>query len=308
MSIKPPILRPGATVGIVTPGSPLRADIIDARIRTLEEMGFRVVLGNYVYAADGFLAGTDRERASDFMMMIEDPDVDLILPVRGGVGVAGILPYLDYNAIARNPKIVTGYSDITVLLNALYQITGLITFHSLLLISFTAAEPAYNFNQFFEATSVEAAVRPITNPPVMPLIGRVPGNVTGPIVGGNLRSLTDTLGTPYEIDTRGKILLLEETHEPINAVYRMINQLKLAGKFRDCLGIVMGECTGCEVAYGKTYDDLITEFIVPLGKPLLTNLASGHGYYKAAIPIGAVVRLDAAAGELTVVETVVSSS
>lgn len=125
-------------------------------------------------------------------------------------------------------------------------------------------------------------------------------------MGGNLTSFSDTLGTPFEIDTRGKILLLEDTHEPINKVYRMINRLKLAGKFRDCIGIVMGECTGCQVAYGKTYDDLINEVLVPLGKPLLTNLASGHGIYKAAIPIGARVNLNATQSTLTVVESVVS--
>ncbi|MGG2199155.1 MULTISPECIES: S66 peptidase family protein [Paenibacillus] len=306
MAIKPPILKQGDTIGIVALGSPLSPEIINNRVMTLQALGFQVVLGRYVYAADGYLAGTDQQRAADFMSMIENPNVNMILPTRGGVGVAGILPFLDYPVIARNPKIVSGYSDITVLLNVLYQFANLITFHSLLLINFTTSEPAYSFNQFFQATSTPVATRPILNPPGFPLIGRVGGNVTGPIVGGNLTSFSDTLGTPFEIDTRGKILLLEDTHEPINKVYRMINRLKLAGKFRDCIGIVMGECTGCQVAYGKTYDDLINEVLVPLGKPLLTNLASGHGIYKAAIPIGARVNLNATQSTLTVVESVVS--
>ncbi|MED4602806.1 LD-carboxypeptidase [Paenibacillus validus] len=306
MAIKPPILQQGDTIGIVALGSPLSPEIINNRVMTLQALGFQVVLGRYVYAADGYLAGTDQQRAADFMSMIENPNVNMILPTRGGVGVAGILPFLDYPVIARNPKIVSGYSDITVLLNVLYQFANLITFHSLLLINFTTSEPAYSFNQFFQATSTPVATRPILNPPGFPLIGRVGGNVTGPIVGGNLTSFSDTLGTPFEIDTRGKILLLEDTHEPINKVYRMINRLKLAGKLRDCIGIVMGECTGCQVAYGKTYDDLINEVLVPLGKPLLTNLASGHGIYKAAIPIGARVNLNATQSTLTVVESVVS--
>jgi muramoyltetrapeptide carboxypeptidase len=306
MAIKPPMLRPGDTIGIVTLGSPLAREIIDARIAVLRSMGFNVILGQYVYAANGFLAGTDQQRAADLMSMFTNPAVKMILPTRGGVGVAGILPYLDYGVIARNPKIVTGYSDITILLNMLYFQSDLITFQSLLLIDFRPETPPYNFNQFFTATSTLTAPRVIQNPPGIPLVSRIAGNVTGPIIGGNLTSLADTLGTPYEIDTRGKILVLEETHEPINTVYRYINHLKLAGKFNDCLGIIMGECTGCEPAYGKTYEDLVNDVIVPLGKPLMTNLTTAHGLFKAAIPIGATVNLNTVNNTLTVLEASVS--
>ncbi|ANA78880.1 LD-carboxypeptidase [Paenibacillus glucanolyticus] len=307
MPIRPPILQRGDTVGIVTLGSPLDANIINARIEYLRAMEFNVVLGQYVYAQNGFLAGTDEQRASDLMMMFQDDQVKMILPTRGGTGVAGILPYLDYQVIRNHPKILTGYSDITVLLNALHQFVDLITFHSLLLIDFKPETPSYNYDQFFAATSLYSLTRPILNPPEMPLISRVPGNVTGPLVGGNLTSFVDTLGTPFEIDTRGKIIVLEETHEPTNTVYRYLNDLKLAGKFRDCIGIITGECTGCQAAYGKSYEDLINEFIVPLGKPLITNLATGHGLYKAALPIGALVNLDSILNTITVVEPTISA-
>lgn len=306
MPIRPPILQRGDTVGIVTLGSPLAADIIQARIEFLRAMEFNVVLGQYVYAQNGFLAGTDEQRASDLMMMFQNEQVKMILPTRGGTGVAGILPYLDYQVIRDHPKILTGYSDITVLLNALHQLVDLITFNSLLLIDFKPETPAYNFDQFFAATSLYSLTRPILNPPGMTLISRVPGNVTGPLVGGNLTSFVDSLGTPFEIDTRGKIIVLEETHEPTNTVYRYLNDLKLAGKFRDCIGIIMGECTGCQAAYGKSYEDIINEFIVPLGKPLITNLATGHGLYKAALPIGATVNLDSTHNAITVVEPTIS--
>lgn len=307
MPIRPPILQRGDTVGIVTLGSPLDANIINARIEYLRAMEFNVVLGQYVYAQNGFLAGTDEQRASDLMMMFQDDQVKMILPTRGGTGVAGILPYLDYQVIRSHPKILTGYSDITVLLNALHQFVDLITFHSLLLIDFKPETPSYNYDQFFAATSLYSLTRPILNPPEMPLISRVPGNVTGPLVGGNLTSFVDTLGTPFEIDTRGKIIVLEETHEPTNTVYRYLNDLKLAGKFRDCIGIITGECTGCQAAYGKSYEDIINEFIVPLGKPLITNLATGHGLYKAALPIGALVNLDSILNTITVVEPTIST-
>lgn len=306
LAIRPPILQQGDTIGIVTLGSPLEAYIINNRIETLQYLGFNVVLGEYVYAENGFLAGTDEERASDLMNMFADDRVKMILPSRGGVGVAGILPYLDYAFIQRHPKIISGYSDITVLLNVLAQYANLITFQSLLLVNFTMDAPAYNYNQFFTATSTLTEPRQIENPSGINQISRVPGDVTGPIVGGNLTSFIDTLGTPYEIDTTDKILLLEETHEPINTVYRYMNALKLAGKFDDCIGIVMGECTECPVSYGVSYEAFITQFVVPLGKPLMTHVTTAHGTYKAAIPIGAVVNLDTINNALTVLEPTVS--
>jgi muramoyltetrapeptide carboxypeptidase len=239
------------------------------------------------------------------MEMFKNPDVKAIIPSRGGVGVAGIIPYLDYPVITQNPKIITGYSDITILLNVLYTWANLITFHSLLLIDFKPSTPAYNMNQFFTATSTLTSPRRLENPPGMPLISRVPGNVTGTIVGGNLTSFVDNLGTPFEIDTKGKILLIEEVHEPINTVYRHINHLILSGKLRDCAGIIMGECTNCDPAYGKSYADLINEVIIPLNKPLMTNLASGHGTYKMAIPIGAQANLNTYNNTLTILEPTV---
>jgi muramoyltetrapeptide carboxypeptidase len=305
MAVKAPRLQRGDTIGIVLPGSPLDPAVITARIRYLQGMGFKVSLGRHVYDANGFLAGTDEQRASDLMNMFTDDRVKLILAARGGVGVEGILPLLDYGVIAAHPKLVSGYSDITVLLNVLYQFSGLTALHSLMLIDFRSGTPAYNFSQFFAAVSSPRVPRPINNPPGMALNGRIPGQATGPIIGGNLTSLAGSLGTPFEINTRGTILLLEETHEPINRVYRAAEQLKLAGKLADCSAIVLGECTGCHPAYGKTYEDLIEEFFVPLGKPLITNLASGHGHYKAAIPIGSRVFLDANAATLTLLEAAV---
>ena len=306
MAIRPPILRAGDTVGIVTLGSPPDAETIDIGIQTLKSMGFNVVVGEHAYSNAGIVAASPMERAADLMNMFESPDVRAIIPTRGGTGVSDIIPYLDYDVIRNNPKIITGYSDITILLNVLYQLAGLITFHSLLLLNFRPTTPAYNFNQFFTATSTITAPRPLENPPGIPLISRVQGNVTGTIVGGNLASFVDNLGTPFEVDTTGRILFIEETHEAASRVYRMIAHLIHAGKFRDCAGVIVGECAGCYANYGKSYEDIINEVIVPLGKPLMTNLASGHGVYKMAIPIGAVTNLNTYNNTLTVLEPTVS--
>lgn len=305
MATAPPLLRRGDTVGIVTLGSPLNRATIDARIEVLRSTGLNPIVGEHVYDQDGFLAGTDEDRAADLMAMFQNEEVRLILPTRGGTGVAGILPYLDFNIIRSNPKLISGYSDITILLNALYQYADLITLQSLMLIDFNFQTPAYNFDQFFTATSIPSPTRRISNPPSIPMISRIPGNVTGPLVGGNLTSFVDTLGTPYEIDIRNKILVLEETHEPTNTVYRYLNHLQLAGKLEECAGIIMGECTGCLEAYGVSYQELIEDVIVPLGKPLMTNVTTAHGIYKTALPIGAVVNLNTEANQLIVTEPTV---
>lgn len=307
MAIKPPILQRGDTIGIVTLGSPLDASIIDARIQTIEDMGFNVVVGKYAYAYGGIVAATAQQRAEDLMSMFENRSVKMILPTRGGTGVKDILPYLNYTIINNNPKIVTGYSDITILLNILYQFSNLITFQSLLLIDFSTNTPTYNFNHFYSATSTLSSPRVIQNPPGMQQISLIKGNVRGPIVGGNLTSFVDTLGTPYEIDTAGKILVIEETHEATNVIYRYLTHLIMARKFQDCVGVVMGQCTNCSISYSTTYNDLITGVIAPLGKPLMTNVSTAHGYYKAAIPIGANVNLDTYNNRLTVLEPTVKA-
>lgn len=200
MPTRPQILRRGDTIGVVTLGSPLDSEIINERVATLKDMGFQVVLGKHAYQYSGIAAGTNEQRASDLMSMFTNKSVRAILPARGGTGVGGILPYLDFNIIKNNPKIVSGYSDVTILLNVLYQYADLITFHSLLLIDFKQDTPPYNFNQFFAATASVLPTRPVQNPPEMTLVSKVKGNVTGRIVGGNLTSFIGTLGTPYEID------------------------------------------------------------------------------------------------------------
>jgi muramoyltetrapeptide carboxypeptidase len=305
MPIKPPYLQMGDTIGVVTLGSPLGASTINARINTLRSMGFQVLVGQHVYDYDGIVAASAQERASDLMRMFENRNVKMILPTRGGTGVKDILPYLDYNIIRNNPKIVVGYSDITILLNVLYQFSNLITFQSLLLIDFTPNTPTFNFDQFYSSVSVINQQKEIENPPGIPLTSLVQGDVTGTIVGGNLTSFIDTLGTPYEIDTNGKIIVLEEIHETTDKIYRDLTRMILAGKFRDCLGIIMGQCTDCPISYGESYNELIESLLVPLGKPLMTNLHTAHGTYKTTIPIGAKVNLNTYNGTLTIIETVV---
>ena len=153
MATIPQRLNQGDTIGIVTLGSPLPKEQIDSDVNFLKGMGYNVILGNYVYAANGFLAGTDEQRAQNLMSMFQNGDVKAIISTRGGVGVQGILPYLDFNIIRNNPKIISGYSDVTILLNVLNQYADLVTFQGLLLLDFNDATPQFNFDSFFYMVS-----------------------------------------------------------------------------------------------------------------------------------------------------------
>ncbi|HBS59021.1 MAG TPA: LD-carboxypeptidase, partial [Firmicutes bacterium] len=169
MAVRPPRLLRGDTVGIVTLGSPLSPEVINARLAFLRTFGFNTVLGKHVYDARGIVTTDARQRAADLMDMFQNPQVKAIIPTRGGTGVSDILPFLDYDFIHDHPKVLTGYSDITVLSNTLFKMSDLISFQSLLLIDFRPPTPAYNFQQFVAATSVPAAPRTIDNPPDIPL-------------------------------------------------------------------------------------------------------------------------------------------
>jgi muramoyltetrapeptide carboxypeptidase len=171
---------------------------------------------------------------------------------------------------------------------------------------FTPSTPSFNYESFFSTITNTDSPQNILNPPQMPLITKVPGIVIGPIVGGNVSSLIDSLGIPYQLDTRGKILFLEDVAEAITRMYRKLTHLQRTGLFDDCLGIIMGECTNCAVTYDINYNQLIDMLLKPLGKPLLTGLATGHGIYKVTIPLGAKIRLDTEAKSITIIEPVVS--
>ena len=153
MAIRPPLLKRGDTIGLVTLGTPLDANIINTTVQFLRNIGFNIVFGRHVYSYGGIVSASPQQRADDLMHMFSDPSVKMILATRGGTGVQTILPYLNFDVIRQNPKIISGFSDMTVLLNSLYQFSNLITFHSLMLIDFRPETPTYNFNQFFEVTS-----------------------------------------------------------------------------------------------------------------------------------------------------------
>jgi muramoyltetrapeptide carboxypeptidase len=310
--IKPRALSPGDTVGLITPSSYVfdlwRLDLIPPR---LEPLGLKCKFGRNVRARRGYLAGTEAERLADFHAMFADPGVAAVFCVGGGYGTERLLDRIDYELVRKNPKILLGYSDITGLHLALGKKSRLVTFHGPVALS---SLPEWTLAGLRKALFSAEPIGPVENPPekdsLSPEFPRhtvSPGRARGRTVGGNLTLVSTTMGTPYEIDTKGKILLLEDTGEAPYRIDRMLVQLKLAGKLADAAGIVWGTCTDCEPSNSSfeinlSMSELLDDLLGDLGKPVLAGLVFGHTKEKATIPLGVEAELDAGARTFSIVE------
>lgn len=293
--IKPPRLRPGDTVGVISPASCGDLDKLQIALRFLEGLGLQVKLGEAVGNRRGYLAGTDQERADDLLRMFADPAIKAIICVRGGYGTGRIADLLDYELIRCNPKIFWGYSDITFLHTAFFQKAGLVTFHGPMLTSDVADEAVDPLTlQTFQQLLHPQILR--YDETVSPLAVLVEGEATGRIVGGNLTLLVSTLGTPYELDTRGKLLFIEEIEEEPYRIDRMLNQLRMAGKLDDAAGIIVGDFHDCEPVKRKeaslSLAEVFDDYLRPLPIPVISGFRIGHCSPNLAIPIGALARIN----------------
>ena len=316
LPIRPPRLQAGMKVGLVAPASPVAEDE-DARaaVDLLESLGFEVRPGRQIFERSAYLAGTDAARAADFNEIARDPAVDAIVCLRGGYGTARILPAIDYDALARRPRVIMGYSDITALLNAVHERTGMITFHGPI--------AAQNFTEYtyreYEKVLVDGSGPCVLGAPpeieVRPgfverenrLTPIVRGRAEGRLIGGNLTLLAHLVGTPYEPNYQDAILVLEDVYEAPYSIDRMLTHLWLAGRLQRCAGIVLGKFTEAETD-GNTFsvERVLRDRFEPLGLPTLRGLMIGHVDDQTVVPIGARARLDVDAGTLTLLEPAVS--
>lgn len=303
--IKPEALQPGSAVGIVAPAGSVDPAELARGVDHLKGMDFRVVLGKSVTQQWRYLAGTDRERAADLNRMFSDPKIAAIICARGGYGTARILPYLDEDAIAQHPKIVVGSSDITLLLNYLRQRFGLVTFHGPMIVPNFGQHPSSLTDDWFRKILVEAQGNlRIAVDGVRGLRG---GRAQGPLIGGCLTMLCSTLGTPYEIQTDGDILLLEDIGEAPYRIDRMLTQLKAASKFRNVRGIIFGTMPGCQPPADSRYvlEDIIGDVLADQAFPILFGFPTGHGGEQVTLPLGVPVEIDGDAGSITLFEPAV---
>lgn len=298
----------GDTIGIVAPSSPVKDwKTWQKGKATLEALGFNVILGPSCYETyGGYLAGSVAQRVADIHDMFENPEIDAVMCIRGGYGAVQLLPLLNYAMIRDHPKLFIGYSDVTALHTALGQKAGLATVHGPMLVSDMNGFSLGSLLRILQNADV-----PLTlyNPPGNEISCLVPGVAQGQLVGGNLSLIASTIGTPHEINTKGKILFLEEIGEEPYRIDRMFTQLQLAGKLADATGFVCGQWTDCEPKQytdGFTVTDLLKKFIAPYNKPAIYNVQAGHGTPTLTLPLGVAVTVDATQKKLIVEESVVA--
>ncbi|MEQ8703004.1 MAG: LD-carboxypeptidase [Phaeodactylibacter sp.] len=308
--ILPKRLRPGDTVGFVTPGSYISDESLEQAVSNMLKLGLRVKMGKNIRAKHGFVAGTDQQRLDDLHTMFSDRSVDAVWCARGGYGCTRLLPKIDYDLIRRNPKILIGYSDITALLNAIYHKTGLVTFHG--------PVGASEFSTYTEA-QVRAVLMDGTAPYPIPLsedneasedslfqpeVIRK-GQAEGVLMGGNLSLLAAMAGTGYLPDPTGAIVFMEDVGEAPYRVDRMLTQLRQAWPLKAANGIALGVFADCAKKEGSdslTLSETLQEQLRPTDTPTAYGLPFGHIDHQCTFPVGVRARFDAAARSITLLE------
>lgn len=285
--LKPNRLHTGDTVAVIAPASPPNQKNLERGIEFLKGLGLKVKIGKSVGKTYGYLAGSDQERLDDLHTMFLDTEVKAIFCACGGYGTARLAANIDYEIIKANPKIFWGYSDITFLHTSIRQETGLITFHGPMLGSDIGKEDTHTyskqgFQQLFKPSEVSYSER------YSPLETLVEGVAEGELVGGNLSLIVSTLGTPLEIDMKGKILFIEDVNEEPRSVDRMLNQLQMAGKLDEINGIVIGDFCDCtpQRELSLTLEEVINHYVLSANKPTLKGFKIGHCNPHISIPLG----------------------
>ncbi len=304
--VKPPALRPGAVVGVTAPSGPVRADRLVAGISCLRAAGFEIALAPHCLARQPFLAGPDPVRVADFNGMLRDPGIDAVIVARGGYGAMRILPCCDWSPLRRRPKAVVGFSDATALHVGMAS-AGLVSFHGPVVEAGPEGMPPADLAGLVRALCGRGPLGLLTLPSEAdrPVVLH-PGRAAGRLLGGNLTLLAATTGTPWELDTTGCLLLLEDVGESPYRLDRCLTQLRLAGKLQAAAGFLIGELIACEGPPGSPSPlEVVAERLVPLGKPCLANLPLGHGRLHLTLPLGVQGLLDADAGEVRVMESAV---
>jgi muramoyltetrapeptide carboxypeptidase len=316
MPIIPDRLNTGDTIGIIAPASaPPDPKNIDRSVAVLHRLGFRTKLAPNVRKRWGFLAGSDRDRASDLMKMFTDRKVKAVICVRGGYGTARLLPLLDYRAIRANPKIFIGYSDITSLHLAFLLKSNLVSFHGPMLNSdfVKTSFPDFTLQSFLKTLTRPSAPGSISEGykgKTVTVLRR--GVASGPLVGGNITLLCASLGTPYQPSFKRCILFFEDLDEVPYRFDRMLTQLLNAGLLQQVAGIAIGVNANCKdpkaktaKEYRQTLEDVFRERLLPLKVPIVAGLPFGHIPLNATLPVGVRVTLDANKGDLLIADPAV---
>ena len=292
----PPGLKPGDTIGLAAPAGPVRdRTAYNEGVRFLEAAGYRVKAPPDIFRQEDYLAGSDRERARRFTEIWCAPEVQAVLAVRGGYGCLRLLPLLDLKLLAASPKLLIGFSDLTVLLNELGRRLGLITWHAPMLNTLTRCDTESR-NSFLALLAGQPA-REIRAAAIRILR---PGRGQGRLIGGNLACLSHLLGTPHEPDWPGAVLFLEDTGEPLYRVDRMLTHLERAGCLKKLAGLLLGSFTNGK-GEDEPWTDLVWNRVLEVAGddyPVWGNFPAGHASRNLSLPLGAMTVMDSASGSL----------
>ncbi len=293
---EPPRLAPGARVALIAPAGPL-ADVAELVLaqENARSLGWDPVVGNHALARDAYFAGSDANRAHDLHWAITDPSIDGIWCLRGGYGATRLLHTIDPAALRAHPKTLLGYSDITSL-HAIWKRAGVVSYHG--------PTARAELSAFSRASLVQAVQHQTDSAGAAPdAVCVFPGRVTARLAGGNLALLSAMAGTPWAVSFDGAIAVLEDVHEAMYRVDRMLVQLRQSGAFDGCAGIMFGHCTNCPESGDdgmRTLHDLVRELAETLRIPALMGVPVGHIPDQWTLPFGALATLDADGHSLTI--------
>ncbi len=314
--ILPPKLRPGARVALLAPSGPLlEHDHLTRGAELCRALGLEPVLLPNAANSHGYLAGTDDERVADLNAALTDRAIDAVWCLRGGNGMNRIVDRIDFAGFAARPKVVIGYSDITILLLALTTETGVVTFHGPMARFAMPAFSRHHFELVLMRDGAPGLLQPVRADPdtLVPARGRivtvVPGRASGPLVGGNLTLLQALIGTRFFPDLRGAILFLEDIGEDLYRIDRMLGHLRLAGALDTVAGVAIGHFSRMrhatvECALGL--DEVLRKYFPLRHIPVAYGFPIGHVQEQWTLPIGVMAELNATKGELTLLEAGVS--
>lgn len=298
-----PALPSEGMIGVIAPAGPAPLDT-DKAVQWMRARGYSLKVFPGVYEKNGYLAGSDEVRLGDLHAAFADSEVDAIICLRGGYGTPRLLDRIDFDLLRDNAKPFIGYSDITALHLAISRYAGFVTFHGPMLnADLLGGKQKPTESSFFNMLRGQVrAGTVLAHPVAYPLTTIEPGVAHGRLLGGNLAMIAATMGTPYEIDAEGVILLIEDINEPLYRIDRLLTHLRLAGTLHKLRGVLVGDVAGVEVA---ALDRLLKQTFEPLNIPVLSGWRSGHCDPNLMLPMGALVRLDAGSKELVLEQDVV---
>ncbi|HEY4307403.1 MAG TPA: LD-carboxypeptidase [Gemmatimonadaceae bacterium] len=296
----PTPLSAGARIGLVSPSGPLRdATDLEQAIANVRVFGWEPVVGNYVLERDGYLAGSDEQRVADLNRFARDESIDAIWCLRGGYGAMRLLDAIDYDALAKRPRAIIGYSDITALHAAIGQCANMITFHGP---TARGELTTLTRDSFARALSPTNDSKMLARGGMTTLAG---GSATGRLVGGNLALVSGLVGTPYAWELDGAILVLEDVSEQVYRLDRMLTQLRLTGALARVAGIAFGNFTDIPedaTNVDRSLDRVLREIAESTGVPCVMNFPIGHLPDHVTLPLGAIAELNADNGGSLIVQ------